>query len=1132
MPIEILLMSAGAGKTEVALQRLASTIQAQPFAKVWVLVSGRRQEDAFRQRLIDQHNQQAYFNIEFFNFYQLYHRLLNIARQPPRKLDQAARFSLLRVILTQLKQENALEVYGEIATTPGFLRIMAELIYELKQNIVQHEGFLDVAKSGSAKDRDLALIYSRYQKALIAKKLVDREGEGWLALSLMRGDTSGLNDPTGKAASRSYDSIGSDVDLLLVDGYDQFTPLQANLLMLLAGRAHETLVTLVTVPGLENTVGQRFQRALEQLQSVLPESTQTIHVNPQINTDPALATLRHADLQHLCARVFRSGIDPYVAGEGIKLLEAPDIGREVGAILRRVRRLLLESDCQPDDILITLRDWPRYAGHFLSLGKEYDLPLAFHGGEPLAQNPAVIMLLNLLNLAANDFRRRDLLDVLRSPYFDVPGLDAAAIALLEQISREQLVTSSAAEWLLAIDRVARAKPAADKDDDDSPSVAELLQTDLQALHGNIAAFFAAVTPPQQASVAAYVDWVEGLIGTDSTENPDDDLTPEISAAGYSLRMPQQIRLDVREASPQSDDVQTRDLSAMQAFKRLLHSLLSAQELLSALGENREIDRDAFLLELAAGVNGLTVNREMLRAGKILITTVANARGLPHKHVFIPGLSESIFPAPVAEDPLYLDSDRVTLRQRGIRLDLQAERTGDDGLFYELIHLASESLTLSRPTVLDGGPWVASHLWRAVTQTLTNADQITEHIQVGAVTPLAEVASHSEALLSLAHHLTDTNQPNAPFYNWYLTHHRPQWQRMNHARRIELARGDVRQTFDQYSGRLSDPALIAYAAAQLSPDHVWSASQLNDYGLCGFRYFAKRLLKLDALEEPEEGLDARKLGTITHEILELTYREISQRQLWIVPENAETALEILHDKASFVLDKAPDTEGFRENALWSQEREGVVRRLEALIRLDFSAASVMTSGKVLKSLGGQRRRTYALEIAFGERSGQVVSIPIEVDGQPEALHISGFIDRVDQIDDGLLIVDYKTGSTPIPVDDMHDGRNFQMLVYLRAAQQLLANASQPDAPHKVLGGLFWHIRSQNSSGALLLHQEEGEAPLESAEAHIGRYIAAGRRGDFTVKPGKVDKGRCTHYCEFAQLCRLNSTRAPRDNPTTG
>ena len=57
-----------------------------------------------------------------------------------------------------------LTVFDTIATMPGFVRIMAEFIYELKQNLVYPEPFSEAAQS--QKDHELALIYSTYQEAV------------------------------------------------------------------------------------------------------------------------------------------------------------------------------------------------------------------------------------------------------------------------------------------------------------------------------------------------------------------------------------------------------------------------------------------------------------------------------------------------------------------------------------------------------------------------------------------------------------------------------------------------------------------------------------------------------------------------------------------------------------------------------------------------------------------------------------------------------------------------------------------------------------------------------------------------------------------------------------------------------
>src|SRR4029079_11379149 len=96
---------------------------------------------------------------------------------------------------------------------------------------------------------ELAQIYTEYQLALRRHDLVDKEGEGWVALEELE----------------KLPEIVRSVDLLLVDGYDQFNALQAELLTVLGTQVRESLVALTTVPGREATIGRRFADAVDRL---------------------------------------------------------------------------------------------------------------------------------------------------------------------------------------------------------------------------------------------------------------------------------------------------------------------------------------------------------------------------------------------------------------------------------------------------------------------------------------------------------------------------------------------------------------------------------------------------------------------------------------------------------------------------------------------------------------------------------------------------------------------------------------------------------------------------------------------------------------------------------------------------
>ncbi len=1096
MPTDLILAPVGSGKTERALEALMDAVQQQPFAQVWVLLPSRRQEDAFRQRLAERGNR-IYFNVSFFNFYTLYARLLDMVGQPQRELDNTARLRLLRGILSDLREAGQLQIYDRIAETPGFVRLMADFIYELKQNVIYPNDFAAAARN--EKDQEIALIYNEYQNILQQYQLVDREGEGWLALAQVRDEYA----------------VATDVSLLLVDGFDQFNPLQAQLLALLSSRARKTLVTLPVVPGRESTVGRRFQQAQTRLYEFHERARQSAYPYTLSPASP-----RHTALNAFVQNAFLPGFQPVASDGALNLIEAPDTRQEVAAVLRRVKRLILDG-CRPDDILVAVRDWERYGDQFAVMARLYDIPVALHYGEPLANNPAIIAFFNLLELAEHDFRRQDLLDTLRSPYFAVAGFDSAQVDLLERISLSQQVIGGREMWLDAILSASKVKPS----DEDELEEKLLESEDAAMLHEYLTAFFDLVTPPPAASVTAYIGWLEDLIGSDVVNDPDegdsfDDESQEEQLP--SLNILRQIRRtdDAKQA------LVDRDLIALRALKKVLRSLFAAQNLFLSLDfdEPDQLTQwDEFRRDLHTATDAAALNRGTNRSGQVLITIVADARGLPHRHVFIPGLSEGVFPAPIPEDPLYLDSERRALAERGIYLETQAERAADEGLFYELVGLASDSLTLSRPTVQNGTLWPESYLWRITRDFFSDAQELIQRdrIALGAVIAPADVASQSEAALVVANGMNQAElTPDIQvLYQWLMRDHSSQWSHVHSARNMELRRMS-RRGYDRYSGILSQPELVDWVAGQLDADHIWSASQFNDYGQCGFRFFSKRLLRLEKVKEPEEGMDAAQLGTLNHAILEKTYARLVAMRVTITPDFAEQAVAVLHEVADTVLRDAPHEIGFRASALWEQEKITLVRKLEALVRLDFSEGS--PAGELVNK---QPRQPYRQEAPFSPNERHMLEISIDDDAIGR-LKVTGYIDRMDRSGDRVIVVDYKTGSTPINTEEMQRGRNFQMMLYLLAGNQILKQDTNSDAPSAVTGGFFWHLRTRKSTGMISLDNEEDQDAVQQARQHLVRHIQAGRQGVFMPEPNKLDHGACAHYCEFNEFCRVSVMRRSR------
>ena len=152
---------------------------------------------------------------------------------------------LLRRIVAQLSRDKRLLHFEKIAGTSGFLDLITAFIAELKRSQTWPEQFIDACGKLGAKprDRELGLIYSRYQEALLAGKVYDGEGRFWSAREALE------DGHWGRFAELS---------LVVVDGFTDFTEAQYKILELLVRKAGRMLVGLLDeAPGSRGTIERR-----------------------------------------------------------------------------------------------------------------------------------------------------------------------------------------------------------------------------------------------------------------------------------------------------------------------------------------------------------------------------------------------------------------------------------------------------------------------------------------------------------------------------------------------------------------------------------------------------------------------------------------------------------------------------------------------------------------------------------------------------------------------------------------------------------------------------------------------------------------------------------------------------------
>ncbi|MAF13397.1 MAG: hypothetical protein CMI53_00685 [Parcubacteria group bacterium] len=125
-----------------------------------------------------------------------------------------------------------------------------------------------------------------------------------------------------------------------------------------------------------------------------------------------------------------------------------------------------------------------------------------------------------------------------------------------------------------------------------------------------------------------------------------------------------------------------------------------------------------------------------------------------------------------------------------------------------------------------------------------------------------------------------------------------------------------------------------------------------------------------------------------------------------------------------------------------------------------------------------------------------NLKLETDGQE--FSIRGVIDRIDKLDDGIEIIDYKTGQGRTQKTFKTEDKE-QLLIYQLAAEQVLGE--------KVNNLTFYYVEAGNKVSFL-----GSDKDLEAMKKKIIKTIQEIRKGKFPPKPSQLCK-----WCDFRNIC---------------
>ena len=279
-----------------------------------------------------------------------------------------------------------------------------------------------------------------------------------------------------------------------------------------------------------------------------------------------------------------------------------------------------------------------------------------------------------------------------------------------------------------------------------------------------------------------------------------------------------------------------------------------------------------------------------------------------------------------------------------------------------------------------------------------------------------------------------------------------------------------------------------------PDEVvpGGASILQAQAACAFRAFAEKRLRSAEPESTQAGLDPRDRGTIVHDVMEHFWAELGHQEALLALTTDQR-----HQLLDLCIDRALARTAARARTPWDHSYIEVQReRLRILVRpwLLVEAA----------------RPPFAVTEHEREEKGLTIG----------PLRLTVRIDRVDETEAGLLILDYKTGNAATSewLSDRPDQPQIPLYAVL--------------ADHAPAGVAFALLRPGDglalrgfADDPAVLHKASGQKLAMPEQVQEWRRILEQLAADFAAGEATVDPKcypKTCQHCTQRILCRLDVT----------
>lgn len=742
---------------------------------------------------------------------------------------------------------------------------------------------------------------------------------------------------------------------------------------------------------------------------------------------------------------------------------------EIRLIAKEIKHLIYKDKIQPDSICVAFNLISDHSAIVRDIFDEYGIPFNLTDRFALSESQPIIALINFLEILQNNFYYKNIFRALTGRWIKINGVE---LSNLLRVSANLKIVSGYRNWIDSIDRVIEEIKFDELDNDNQYLPVDFYvraKEDVKKINELLSPF------NSKLKIDEFIDSLHRLI--------------------FTLKLPEIIIND-------NSTLIEKNVKALTVFLETIDEVfyLSKQE----NGLNKKYPLDYFLKQIKTALQFTRYNIKERHGNGVLVTSVNEIRGLNFDYIFMGGLVDGEFPTRYQPEIFFSGS---------FKKDDYKHILEERYHFYQALCSVKKMLYLTFAVKDDKKEYTPSTFLtdfsRIFLMNKKSVENFSELIQ-----------SKAELLKMLSEFNLDETSDEYLKYGIDASILKSDFM-------IDELRQKDAFAESPYTGsifnELSEEAKKNLAEQK---EKQYSASQLEEYAKCPFQYFVKRILQLEAVEEPTEELESFELGSIVHSILYEFYQTINQKN--IILSNCDNETFRQAEKMIFEIAENKIEKLRLYSSFFFLERErilGIAGNRKNSILYKF-----LEEERKVKE--GFEPKYFELEFGKFKNSDGDNYNHITV----EDVNVRGKIDRIDldESRDYYKVIDYKLGGKKPSKRDIETGISLQLPLYVYASKILIE--AELNKNYKPAAAIIYSLRmNKNGFGEKLVHLSNSRNPDEEellkvnedliniCNEFIPAYVKKITQGKFNLSLLEDRENKVCRFCDFKSICRIQEAK---------